>query len=342
MLQHLCHRARDVILRKLTQLAAPLRLTIARLRGPARFGGGELSAVYAGNGTNLSFLRELFLSGGQLESLAEGVHPLSLSGAAEPAARDADLLLCELPRLWAPLLPSSATIRVPAWVRQEIDLPPTPGPQGWLLPRAVERETARRIRRHGYRVDFTSESEAKELFFRNFYRPYVQSRFGAGTFMDTEEVFMERARGQTLARLHGNGQWIAGLLIHRHGRSLRFGRFGAASDPPAPGASEVLDTLVVHRMHERGVRRIVMGDTRPCLADGVMRYKARFGARIRPTLFPQPILGIGISRWSAAAAACLDQQPLVRLHRGTPHAWRIRNDGRIALEPLSDGESANT
>jgi hypothetical protein len=341
MLQHLCHWARDVILRKLTQLAAPLRLSLIRLHGPARFGGGELRAVYAGNGTNLSFLRDLFLSGGDGEPLAQGLHPLALPGAVRRHAHDADILLCELPRLWVPFLPRSAGIRVPAWVRQEIDLPASPDEQGWLLPRAVERETARRIRRHGYGVDFTSESAAKELFFRNFYRPYVQSRFGAGSFVDTEEVFMERARGQTLARLCENGRWVAGLLIHRQGSSLRLGRFGAATDPPSPGASEVLDTLIVHRMHEQGVRRIVMGDTRPCLADGVLRYKARFGAQIRPTLFPQPILGIGVRRWSPAVTSCLERQPLVRLRRGHPHAWRVHGD-QMLLEPLGGSEDSNT
>jgi len=313
------------MLRKLAQLAGPLAAVSVRLSGPARFGGGELSAAYVGNGTNLSYLGGLFFEHVTAETLASGLHPVQVrSTLTRLASSGLDLVLSELPALWAPLLPRTGTIRFPAWVRQEIDLPRHRSPADvWLLPRAVERECDRLIRRHRYVMDLTSDSEAMQLFFRNFYRPYVRSRFGAGSFVDDEGGFMKRSRGYRLARLHADGQWAAGLLVKRRGGSLRLGRFGAASDPAPPGSSEVLDTLVIRRAYSEGVRHIVMGDTRPCLADGVLRYKARFGAQIRPTLFPQPTLSVHVTRWSETVAVCIKNQPLVALRSDEAHVWQL-------------------
>ena len=198
---------------------------------------------------------------------------------------------------------------------------------------------ARLIRRHGYVIEFTTDEEAKRLFFRQFYRPYVQSRFGAGSVVAEEGGFMKRSRVQTLARLRAASQYVAGMLFERHGRTLRFGKYGAATDPPPAGASQVLDTLVIRHALESGVDRIVMGDSRPCLADGVVRYKARFGATIRPTLFPQPSLAIEVRRWNSAISTCLREQPLVAFRGGKPHAYRVAASGAasgIRLEPLEN------
>lgn len=330
-----------MMLDKLAQLAAPLRMSLLRLSGPARFSDAELTATYVGNGRNLDFLSHLFFREITTDTLAADLTPLQMRAALRQRSRDAELTLSELPPMWALLLPREGTIRFPAWVRQEIVLPAgTAGTERWLLPRAIERETARIVRRHGYVIDFTTANDAMEVFFRNLYRPYVQARFGTESHVDEEKTFMDRCRGQTLARLHAGDDWVAGLLLRQRGESLRLGRFGASSNPPSPGASEVLDTLVIRHGYAHGVRRIVMGDTRPCLSDGVLRYKARFGAAIRPTLFPQPTLCISVRGWSDAVTAALAEQPLIAFRRRKPHVWRVSgagSDSRIYIEPLGVG-----
>lgn len=330
-----------MMLDKLAQLAAPLHISLLRLAGPARFSDTELTATYAGNGRNLDFLSRIFFREIRTDTLASGLTPLQMRAALRHHSLDAELTLSELPPMWAPLLPRKCTVRFPAWVRQEIALPNGAASTGrWLLPRAIERETARMVRRHGYVIDFTTDDNAMEVFFRNLYRPYVQARFGTESHVDDERSFMERCRGQTLARLHAGDAWVAGLLLRQHGASLRLGRFGASSNPPYPGASEVLDTLVIRHAHAHGVRRVVMGDTRPCLSNGVLRYKARFGATIHPTLFPQPTLCIGVREWSDAVTVALAQQALISLRGRKPYVWRVSGAGRAAracLEPLGAG-----
>jgi hypothetical protein len=132
------------------------------------------------------------------------------------------------------------------------------------------------------------------------------------------------------------------MLLDQRGRTLRLGRFGAVSDPPPPGASQVLDTGVIQRAVDSGVDRIVMGDSRPCLADGVLRYKAKFGATIVPTRFPQPVLAIFVRRWNSAIATCLREQPLVAMRGGKPYACRVEGPPaqyRIRLEPLGEANA---
>ena len=106
----------------------------------------------------------------------------------------------------------------------------------------------------------------------------------------------------------GNGRLGAMVFGGRAAERIQFNEStvwsGAPHDYSHPGASEVLDTLLIHHAREHGADRIVMGDSRPCLANGVLRYKAKFGARIASTLLPQPVLSIAVRRWSPAVHEC--------------------------------------
>ncbi len=342
-LQSPCHHRLRMYLDKLAQLSGPSTLSAIILHGTARFEGTAMSAVYLGNGTNLAFLRGLFFEQLVREERGAAFHPLGLRAALRQVPPAADLTFYEVPPLWRPLLPRHATIRVPAWVRQELVLQNRRDSGGrWLLSRSLDRDVARLIRRHGYVIEFTTDEAAKRLFFRQFYRPYVESRFGAGAVIADEGGFMKRSQGQTLARLRAGSGYVAGMLLERDGRSLRLGRYGAITDPPPAGVSQVLDTLVIRHAVDSGVERIVMGDSRPCLADGVLRYKAKFGATIAPTLFPQPVLNIQINRWSEAVATCLRRQPLIALRRGKAHVYRLGSAGGqddLHLEPLGEANA---
>ncbi len=331
----------NVILQKLPQLVGPLPLSVIRLTGTTRFAtpaSTMLCAAYVGNGSNLIFLRDLFFRDAVAETLQSGIHPLRMHAALAKLRGSVDLLLSELPPVWAALLPAAGTIRLPAWVRQELSIATaTNSPAGAYLPRAVEKEVARHIRRHGYVMDLTTSAQDKRVFFHEFYRPYVQSRFRHGACVADERVFMQKCQEQTLARLHTGNRWVAGMLIRREGANVRLGWFGANTDPPSPGSSEVLDTLVIRHARANGVTRIVMGDSRPCLADGVVRYKAKFGATITSTTFPQPSLYIDAPSWTEPLREALVRLPLVTVRRGHPYVYRIHEPpaaAAVRLEPL--------
>lgn len=323
------HPLRSLRLR-LSPLFGPAGLQVVRLYGPAKFTGAPIRALYAGNGGNEAFLRGLFFEQAAREPLAHHSTPWRLDSRLRRLAGDVDLCLSELPPLWAALDPAHAMLRVPAWVRQVITLPASS--PGRLFPHAVEREVSRHIRRRGYRIDFsTGEGDARR-FFHDLYQPYVRARFGAEAVLVTEQAFLARCRGQTLARLWAGDCLLAGMLLLRRGGTLRLGWFGAAADPPPAGASEVLDVLAIRHAHGHGARRVVLGNSRPCLADGVLRYKARLGGRLSMAAFPQAALGISFRQPGAAVLECLARQPLIaRMGQSALGVYCVRGGG-IRLE----------
>ena len=287
-----------MILDKLSQLSGPARFSIIRLQGPARFGGAALSAFYAGNGSNLSFLRGLFFEQAVAQVAEPSLYPTGLRAALRRLPPEADLALCEVPPLWTPFLPLGATIRVPAWVRQELCIGSAKDATNrWLLSRSLERDVARLIRRHGYVIEFTTDEGAKRLFFRQFYRPYVQSRFGAGAVVADEGGFMKRCQGQTLARLRAGDDYVAGMLPSSAAatcalavsepRRTRLPQGRARCSTPASSGTRLIGS---DPHHHGGLPAV------PCRWG--FRYKAKFGAKIAPTQFPQPVLAILVRRWT--------------------------------------------
>jgi len=83
----------------------------------------------------------------------------------------------------------------------------------------------------------------------------------------------------------------------------------------------VLDARVIERAVAQGARRVVMGHSRPSLADGVVRYKARFGAVVAPTRFPQRVIGLRVRRPSPALAAALNAAKFLGFSRGAPEIY---------------------
>ncbi len=133
-----------------------------------------------------------------------------------------------------------------------------------------------------------------------------------------EARFLATARGMTLAQLFAGGEWVAGLLFQLGGERLSLGWFGLRTLPTPAGASEALDAWVIGHAAERGARCAVLGHSRPSLADGVVRYKARFGAEILPTRFPQRMVGIEVRRPTQAVARALNAARFIAFTGGSP------------------------
>jgi hypothetical protein len=78
----------------------------------------------------------------------------------DDAAREADVVVAELPWLWRSRLPKDLDLRIPAWVSQEVR-----APEGKPLevPAAVRKEAMRHTRREGYAVDVCRQRARQRL-----------------------------------------------------------------------------------------------------------------------------------------------------------------------------------
>lgn len=322
------------VFRTLRPLVSPLKLEIVRLEGTVRDSGQRAEAIYFGSGINREYLCGLFF-----ESVQS--HCLLRSHVASPRAfrmmrlSAGALMLSDLPMAWSYLSPLSAQITVPAWIRQEVHILGTSQPHSFK--RSLVREISRHIRRQQYTVDFTSEPDSFKAFFHDLYAPYIRARFQKQAVVVSQEQFLAHCRGKTLARLQRREKWIAGMVLESHRSSLRFGWFGCIADPPPQGASEVLDALCIRYAKDRGFHKILFGNSRPSLADGVVRYKAKFGALLRPTSMPQAQLGIEIRDWRDDIAHILQANALLTHRNGRCYVYRItgpQERTRVQLEAL--------
>ena len=250
--------------------------------------------------------------------------PLELRGAAfRRMCSDADLVAAEVPRAWQVCLPTGAQLRMPAWVSQELL---AAGASPVTLPAPMLKEVRRQTRRNAYELRFSTDVRDVRRFYATLYRPYVTARFGSGAVLVDETQFLAVSRGMTLAMLMAAGEWVAGMLLQQRGETLHLGWFGSTTVPPRAGASEVLDAGSIAWGAAKGVRRVVMGHSRPSLADGVVRYKSRFGASVRPTRFPQRTVGLWVQRWSPALVARLNAAAFVSFRDGLTCVYEAQPD----------------
>jgi len=292
----------------------PVALPVQRLAGSLFATGAPVTIACAGDPPAAEFIAGALCKVEHREPVGRLGSPLELRGEAFVAlSAAADLVAMEVPWAWQRCLPDDTQWRMPAWVSQEIRAPDH-GPI--VLPVPLRKEVRRHERRQGYALRFSTDEADVRRFHATLYRPYVEARHGSGAVIVDERQFFAVSRGMTLAVLTSAGEWVAGLLLQRQSTTLHFGWFGSASTPPRCGASEVLDARVLEWAAQNGIRRVVMGHSRPSLADGVVRYKRRFGAVVRPTRFPQRILGFRIQRGSPALVAAIEAARFVGFRDG--------------------------
>jgi len=308
-------------LRTIATLATPIALPVERLVG-RWFGSMEPATLaFAGAPETAGFIAGALMCIERREAAGRLKSPLALHGSPfGEVCASADLAVAEVPPLWGFALPTSMRFRIPAWVSQEIRA--TEG-SDLVLPAALRKEVLRHARREDYTVGYSVDERDIRRFYTGLYRPYVGARFGTGAVLVDEHRFFSVSRGMTLATLRAGGDWVAGMLFRRRGTTLELGWFGSTSMPPRSGASEVLDAQVIEHAVAEGVRRIICGHSRPSLANGVVRYKSRFGAIIRPTRFPQRVIGIQPLRKSPALGAALSAARLISFPRGRREAREL-------------------
>jgi hypothetical protein len=294
-------------------LASLTPASILQLAGRLRDSGEEVTALYAGNESNLDFIVTSLFAATPAKLAVRQVSPLLIPQALARLQHHAEIVVVERPPLWAALGGLTGATRIPAWIRQELHLDGNGGVDRWTIGRHLEREAQRHIRRHDYRLVMSDTEADKREFFAEFYLPYQQSRHGAGAIMVTPQRFGEVAAKATLAKLLQAGSWTAGMLLLRQADTLHLSWFGSRCDPPAPGASEVLDVLCIKDAAQRGMRRIDFGHSRPSLVDGVVRYKRKFDAEVVHPRYPQTVIEWQIRTDRPALHEWLANRQFVRL-----------------------------
>jgi hypothetical protein len=311
-------------------LASPRRLRVELQQGQLRSDDAEISAIYVGNGTNADYLSSLLFATVRTRQVLQEIPPLSARSTIAKLPHAVDVVLCERAPLWAALGGTIDEVRMPAWIRQELPLIHDGRP--WMLGRHREREAARLIRRHGFRIETTNDGDEKKEFFEKLYSPYLTSRHGPAAVVVDRNRFSATAAGATLVKLFAGDDWVAGMLLHWRGSVVKFGWYGANIERPYSGASEMLDVLCIRMASQRGATMVNFGHSRPSLADGVVRYKRKFGTRTVLPSYPQSILEIQLRNSSKPLLDWLNQQQFICIRRSrlVVAEYRVDSCGKVS------------
>jgi len=289
-----------------------LRVPVSVLRGPAGQSGRLATMLVAGAESETGYLPERFFNAiPQRELLARApVWQLpKLLARLEPAA---DLVVARVDRHFAARFAPADYLAVPDWVSSRLALPVDVA----LLARGSRSvaEDLRRMRRYPTVVEVSHDEADFAHFYHGVYVPYIRSRFGSAAYVRSILALRRAfARGGILW-LRRNGARVAGDLFERHGDTLNLLALGIASGDLGLRREGLLSRLYVALMTHgarEGCRHLNLGGSRPSLRDGVLRYKAKWGAILD---VPREPLYWWLVRWKrldGAVAEFLSRTPLI-------------------------------
>lgn len=288
-----------------------------RLQGRDPRSGERLTVLYIGNGADLEYVRDLaFGAPVPMTVLERRRSPLAVRGLLRRHRAGADVVVVDTNLVVERFIVPPDLYRLPRWVKQTLAV----GGSAQSVRVRVGTHTlarARRVlRRHGYRVDLEATEQARLHFFHELYRPFLRARFGTHAIVVDEERFHRETRCAGVLRLWSGTEVIAALVVRAAGEELQIVWFGARTDAAGrglKGLSDALDYAALCVARRGGFERLHFGSSRPSLADGVLRYKQKWGATIVPGRLPRADLRLAVDPTSAAALAFLERtRPIVR------------------------------
>lgn len=264
-----------------TRLTMPFftgwRVPVRLLRGTARGSGQEVRLLAAGHPRWSSYVcQRLFSAEPEVESIVH-VPVWSLQKHLNQRQSEAALVLVGIDRISARLFLEQSYLAVPHLVSSWMDVPADPqalGPHS-----GKSGSDFRRVKRHGYESHLSAAAEDFDLFYDQFYKPYLDGRHAVAMLMSPRWALRLVFRFGWIQWVTQKGGRVAGDLVIRQGRDyvpivtgLRDGR----QDLLRQGALAALYVHSIHHARSLGCTRILLGGSQPSLHDGVLRYKGKW------------------------------------------------------------------
>ncbi len=200
--------------------------------------------------------------------------------AARQLCPDATLLILEVGKENRKLpLFGTDYLRIPNWVRGEIQLP---------LDRTITRkkdykEQVRKIRKAGFRVEIATSREQFALFYDEMYLPQVSISHGDSVSAYARESIVDEHDRLELLLIMLDDEAVAGELISYREEVPELHAVGVRnrdSDLIRRGALSACYHFGLQHLEERGFQRVSVGGSRSLLNDGVLQYKRKWGQRV--------------------------------------------------------------
>ena len=295
---------------------ASYRADAVLLTGKEKHGGEPLRVFYFGVGENLAYLAELLFHAHEAAVQAADVNPWRARAWCQKFQAGVDLVILDLPWPVNKMVRRGGFLALAPWVNMVIPIGVTWESVVGRWAKNVRGEDLRRIRKHQLNFRTLDSEQAFRNFYHDLYVPYVTLRFGDAVFIEPEaKIVAVHEVGEIIEILRADTVIAAGVLIEDHG-SLGFHWTGVPPDvAPAmlDGAFAALYYFIIRLAYERGCAEVDCFTSRPTLADGVLRYKRKWGGMLsgceglNGQILLQPVRG------ARAVLAFLGHNPLITL-----------------------------
>lgn len=309
-------------------LLANLRVPLSVLRGTASSGDRVATVVVAGALEEAEYLARQFFAG-EPERESLGWIPVWRVASELERRRDtADLLITRLDRLSARLFLPAQPMAVPEWVGGLLPVPDEP--RQLMRQSKGLKNMLNRLRHGGLRPLVSHEDRDFQAFFDEMYVPFIRRRHGPKSVVRNRSVMRRCFRQGGLLWALREGERVAGCLYRTRGRIIDAVAVGTPKgdwQPIAAGAGFALDLFLVEHAKQLGCELVDFGGSRPSLRDGLLLYKARWGARVVEKQTTWYDLNLSWARLNDAVLSFFARVPLIfRDVDGLSALWAVGRD----------------
>ena len=239
--------------------------------------GASLSFVYTGWDPKLCYYWLSRIGGSsKREPGGKRISRSRLPGYVRKMQTQADLFILET---GAKSLPDSydGGFLLPRWMELEVDIETS-------LKTSRVKNITRNIRKHSLEYEIRTGSDAFDLFYHRMYVPFSKKRHGESADISDYKHFSGKySKGSSeLFFILKEGEPVASAYIEVRESSCRVSAFGvleASEEIFRMGVIGALYYFVMMYYKERGMRKILVGNSMAVAFDGVTEFKTQIGAK---------------------------------------------------------------
>ena len=285
------------------------RVPVTCWRGTMQSSSLPASVLVAGDEPWIDYLpARLFKGTPQRETLC-CVPFWNLPRLLEEQRSSADLTIVRVDRWSARLLFGGQYLTVPEWVGMSLDLPLRPE----VMRSKSVKNDIRKVQFNRLQTVVSHRPDDFDAFYSHAYLPFVSSRHGRFTFVHDRRLMQRWFRQGGILWVQVDEQRVAGMLFSVENPTLHFQALGIPNGEhqlDRQGARSALYLLGFEHARNVNCSRMNLGGNRASLQDGVLRYKAKWGATLHDRR-PQFDLLLYWERFTPALEELLSQSTLV-------------------------------
>lgn len=226
----------------------------------------------------------------------------------------ADLIAVEGPLLFIKTLPRHNALVLPRCVVHTLDVTGEWQQVRQRFHKSVRTNELRRIRKHGFHFEKSTNTAHFEHFYERMYLPTMHRRHGCAAILDSKATANEFFENGFLLRVFKGGMWVAGGLCERRASGLRLCELGVLESNDAlvkEGALGAAYIGAIQAANSMKCRQINLTVTASLLSNSTFQHKRKWGTSVSLPAWDQQRIWIQIARYTPAIHRLLTTNPMI-------------------------------